>query len=293
TEGERFTEPSQENMILYLRSCTTARAGNPEQAVALLQQAFNKGYWFSEMVLRQSPSLAILQGIPQFEQLVELAKVRQAEAQGNPQLFVSEPKGDAEPPYPTLVVLHGNTQTGQIALDAWSPATEHGWLVASIQSGQPSSYNMYIWDNQEVAIQDVTSQFARLTEEYSVDMNRLILSGFSYGGETTLRATLTGTIPAKGFVLLGPGGDDFFKPEEWRSMIEQAKGRGLRGYVLLGEQDEEDLLQAAKRMVDLLNEGGIPCELEMLPNLPHAYPQDFGPIIERAMAFVEGKTSRR
>ena len=75
SEGEQFTEPSQENMILYLRSCTTARAGNPDQAVALLQQAFDKGYWFSEMVLRQSPSLATLQGMPQFEQLVELAKV--------------------------------------------------------------------------------------------------------------------------------------------------------------------------------------------------------------------------
>jgi predicted esterase len=293
SEGEKFTDPGEDNMILYLRSCTTARAGNPEQAVAVIQQAFDKGYWYSEMIMRESPSYATLQGRPEFEQLVELARTRQAEASEEPQLLVVEPEGDrpSEQPYPTLVVLHGNGQTGRVALTAWRPATEQGWLVASIQSSQPSSYNMYVWDNQETAIRDVESQFAQLREQYNLDTNRLILAGFSYGGETALRATLTGTVPSTGFVLLGPGGDGFFRPEEWRSMIEQAKGKGLRGYVLLGEQDSDELRESATTMVRLLNEGGIPCELEMLADLGHAYPQDFGPIIQRALAFVEQDTT--
>lgn len=289
SEGGQFTDPAQENIILYLRSCASARAGKPDQAVALVQQAFDKGYWYGELIMRESPSYATLQGRPEFERLVELARVRQTEASSTPQLLVVEPEGgrNREQPFPTLVVLHGNTQTGQAALNAWRAATQQGWLVASIQSSQTTSYNMYIWDNQETAVRDVESQFARLRGEYNLDTTRLVLAGFSYGGETALRASLTGLVQARGFVLLGPGGDAFSRPEEWRPMIEQAKGKGLRGYVLLGEQDTEDLRGAAKTMVRLLNEGGIPCELEMLPDLGHAYPQDFGPIIERALAFVE------
>ncbi len=120
SEGERFTDPGEENMILYLRSCTTARAGNPEQAIALIQQAFDKGYWYGETIMRDSPSYATLQGRPEFERLVELGKARHAEASGTPQLLVAEPGGgrNCEQPYPTLVVLHGNTQTGQAALNA-------------------------------------------------------------------------------------------------------------------------------------------------------------------------------
>ncbi|HEX8229296.1 MAG TPA: hypothetical protein VF826_08285 [Chloroflexia bacterium] len=291
-EGEQFTDPGEENAILYLRSCTTARAGNPEQAVAVIQQAFDKGYWYGELIMRESPSYATLQGRPEFEQLVELARTRQADASEEPQLLVLEPEGDRpnEQAYPTLVVLHGNGQTGQVALNAWRPATQDGWLVASIQSSQITSYNMYIWDDQETAIPDVASQFARLREQYDLDTNRLILAGFSYGGETALRAALTSTVPSTGFVLLGPGGNSFFRPEEWRPMIEQASDKGLRGYILVGEQDSEELRESATTMARLLNEGGIPCEFETLPDLGHAYPQDFGPIIQRALAFVEQKS---
>ena len=39
SEGEQFTAPEHENMILYLRSCTLARTGRQEQAIDLIQQA--------------------------------------------------------------------------------------------------------------------------------------------------------------------------------------------------------------------------------------------------------------
>lgn len=291
SEGERFTAPEHENMILYLRSCTLARTGRQEQAIDLIQQAYDKGYWYGEMVMRESPSYASLQGRPEFERLAELGRVRQAEVAGTPRMLVAEPEGSpGDQLYPTLVVLHGNTQTGRVALDAWRPATGQGWLVASIQSGQATSYNMYIWDDQEAALRDVESQFARLCEDYDLDLRRFIIAGFSYGGETALRAALTGTVPAIGFVLLGPGGNTFGNPEEWQPLIEQAASKGLRGYMLLGEQDTEDLLEAAKATVKMLNEGGIPCELEILPGLAHEYPADFGPVIARALAFVQQKS---
>ena len=291
-EGGNFTAPGDENMILYLRSCTSARSGKTDQAIDLIQQAFDKGYWYGEMMMRQSPSYSTLQGTPRFEQLVELSKVRQAEASNEPQLLVLEPEGGCpdEQGCPTLVVLHGNGQNGQVALDAWRPATEQGWLVASIQSGQVTSYNQYIWDNQETALRDVERQFAGLRDEHKVDTGRLIVAGFSYGGETALRASLTGLLPVQGFVLLGPGGNTFVNTEEWQPLIEQAANKGLRGYVLLGEQDTPDLLEGARAAVTMLNEGGIPCELEIVPGIGHEYPQDFRPFISRALAFVEQKS---
>ena len=75
-------------------------------------------------------------------------------------------------------------------------------------------------------------------------------------------------------------------PATWLPLIAQGAARGVRGYVFLGERDNAVEQATTRQVVDLLNANGVPCGLEMLPNLGHAYPADFGPGIRRALAFV-------
>ncbi|HEX8221400.1 MAG TPA: alpha/beta hydrolase [Chloroflexia bacterium] len=293
SEGNRFTAPDESYMTLYLRSCMAARTGRPDHAIDLIRESFDRGEWYGEQLLRMSPSYAPLQGMPEFERLVEVGRAKQVEASAPREPLVLEPEGGctSELACPTIVALHGNTERAQSALDGWRPIVAQGWLLAAGHSSQVAAYNRYVWDDQDVALRDVAAQFGKLRERYNIDPARLIVAGFSLGGATALHAALTSTIPAIGFILLGPGGGLMLEPESWRPLIAQAANKGLRGYMLLGEHDD-GVAEGTRATVEMLNEGGIPCELEVIPSTGHAYPADFGPIIARALAFVEQRSPR-
>src|SRR5690348_4945115 len=107
------------------------------------------------------------------------------------------------------------------------------------------------------------------------------------GGETALRAALLGTIPVRGFILLGPGGPTIDTPDAWLPLLDAAASRGLRGYVFLGGADDDIPQDAVREIVAHLNTHGIPCGLETIPAIAHEYPADFGPYLARALAFIE------
>jgi predicted esterase len=293
-EGDQFSDDAPE--ILYLRSCMAARTGRSELAISLIEETLDRGGWYGERILRESPSWAALQGNPDFERLAQLFLARQTATQGKPVSLVLEPEGgcapDGEDRCPLFLTLHGNWADPRKALEGWKPVVEMGWMLASLQSTQALSSANFVWDDQEIAVQEATEQYARLKGQYAVDTGRVIISGFSMGGETALRLALTGAIPARGFILLGPGGPlTIEEPQGWQPLIETARDRGLRGYVLLGEQEDAALLDGARKTVEMLNAGGIPCELEILPNIGHRYPrpEDFAPAIRRALAFVDAR----
>ena len=285
-DGDAY--PANASDVLYLRSCMEARLGQPERAIATLQKAIDQGYWYGDYVLRMSPSWQSLQDVPEFVRLADICRARQADAQGEAQLFILEPGGTAthRTDHPLLIALHGNGADGPSALDGWRAVIENGWYLAALKSSQLAGMNAHIWDDQEIAMRELTEQNAALREEQPIDVEKVVLAGFSMGGETALRAALLGTIPVRGFILLGPGGPTIDTPDEWIPLIEGASGRDLRGYVLMGEADDGIPQDAVRQIVDLLNEHGVPTQLETLPNLRHEYPHDFKPYIDRALAFL-------
>lgn len=284
-EGDQF--PEEGAWVLYMRACMAARIGQPAETVRLLDEALARGYWYGEPVMRQSPSFLPLQGQPEFEAVAARHIARAADARAEPVLLVREPDGGcSDHPCPVLLALHGNGADGPSALRGWGPVVDRGWLLAALQSSQIVGVDQYVWDDQAVALREVADHFAALQGQYRLDPARTLVAGFSMGGETALRAALTGTVPIAGFILLGPGGPTIDTPDAWLPLIERAERRGLRGYVILGEQDTGVPHEAIRAIVALLNAHGIPCELEMVPGVRHAYPPDFGPSIDRALAFV-------
>lgn len=288
-EGPRF--PEDATMALYLRSCLAARLGERDQAIAILREALDRGFWFSEAVMRQSPSWQPLQGEPAFEELAAVAITRAEAARADPLVLPLVPLPGLLPGqrYPLVFALHGNGDNAAHTLRGWGALAQQGWLLAALQSSQPVSSSQFVWDDQERALADIASRYERFAAEFPVDQSRVILAGFSMGGETALRACLAGTIPARGFLLLGPGGPTIDEPQDWLPLIEAARGRGLRGYILMGETDATIPHDAIRELAALLNREGIPCELEEIPGLRHDYPADAGPYLRRALAFIGGR----
>ncbi|MEO8287527.1 MAG: alpha/beta fold hydrolase [Chloroflexota bacterium] len=285
-EAELYPDDATE--IIYLRSCMAARQGDNALAIALLREALDKGIWYGEQVMRMSPSWEALQGLPEFEEVAARAKALENEANLSPHLFIQEPAhgSSGDQPRPVVLALHGNNSQGEQTLHGWRALAEQGWLLAAAQSSQALTSNAYIWDNQEVAQREIREHYATLRDGHNVDPSRVLIAGFSMGGETALRAALQGTIPVKGFVLLGPGGPTIDTPDAWLPLLPEAKKRGLRGYIFLGERDDTVPHEEIRKLAALLNEHGIPCELEVVPDIVHDYPADFGPHIARALSFV-------
>ena len=285
-EGERF--PNERVNIIYLRACAAARQEENDLALQLLEEARQEGLWLSQWVMRESPSFQPLQGIPAFEELREAFRVLEEEAQIGPVLLTVEPDGGcrAEQPCPLLVAMHGNGENGRTALEEWRSTVSEGWLLAVAQSSQVVAPNSYAWNDRELGLSELREHYASLREQQAIDEGRVVVAGFSMGAETAIRAALEQTIPARAFIAIGPSGPTLAEVERWQPLIEPGRERGLRGYVLLGENDHSIPQEEIRELVEQLNAGGVPCELEVYPNLAHQFPPDFEAILTRALAFV-------
>lgn len=288
SEGEQF--PNEAPLILYLRACMAARVGPPERAESILAEALDRGYWFNEMTIRQSPSWKPLQGRAEFERLAAISIARAQAVASGPERFVAEPAGGfaAGQTYPLLIALHGNGDNGRAALAGWRSATEQGWLLVALQSSQIQMPNAYIWEDQDLALSEIATQYHEIAARYPVDPRRVVVVGFSMGGEIALRLALRGTIPQCGLILLGPGGPTTDEPDQWSPEIANRAPRPLRSYVLLGDRDRAVNGDAIRSLVGLLNARGIPSLLEELPGYHHEYPHDGGANLGRALAYVVG-----
>lgn len=54
----------------------------------------------------------------------------------------------------------------------------------------------------------------------------------------------------------------------------------------MGDADINIEPDAIRRLVEILNSNGVPCELEIMPCVRHEYPQGFDAVVERALSFI-------
>ena len=287
-EASRF--PTEAWLVTYWRICLASLLGEMALALPLLEEALAAGLWYAEAQLREDPDLQPLQGLPEFEQLVEVCRKRQAEAQAQaaPALITLQPEDQCQAslqPCPLLLALHGNYRTAEDSVGFWRSAVSNGWLLALPQSSQVGGSDGYIWNDQDWAVREIQEHVATLCEQYAVDPDRVAVAGFSRGGELAIWLALSGTIEARGFIAVGPGGPYMREPDKWVPLIEVSQGRGLRGYMVVGEQDIF-FYEGTQALAAMLRSRDIPCELEVHPNLGHDFPPEFQQSLTRALEFI-------
>ena len=287
-EASRF--PTEAWLVTYWRICLASLLGEMALALQLLEEALAAGLWYAETQLREDSDLQPLQGLPEFEQLVEVCRKRQAEAQAQaaPALITLQPEDQCQAslqPCPLLLALHGNYRTAEDSVGFWRSAVSNGWLLALPQSCQVGGSDGYIWNDQDWAVREIQEHVATLCEQYAVDPDRVVVAGFSRGGGLAIWLALSGTIEARGFMAVGPGGPYMREPDKWVPLIEVSQGRGLRGYMVVGEQDIF-CYESTQALAAMLRSRDIPCELEVHPNLGHDFPPEFQQSLTRALEFI-------
>ncbi len=286
-EGRAYPERAQ--TWYYWRVCLAARTGQMALALQLFDDALAAGLWFSVTLLRQDTDLQPLQGMPEFEQRLEVCRQRQAAAQAaaRPLSIVLQPSTPLLPgaEYPLLLALHGNDQNAQAALDSWRPALAEGWLVAVLQSSQVSGANAYIWNDRDWAVREIQAHYSALRQSYPIDPERVVVAGFSRGAETAIWLALTASIKARGFIAVGPGGPFITQPELWAPLVRAGSKLGLRGLVTIGEQDVFSYA-GTQALAAMLKEEAILCTLRVYPDLGHDFPPDFPQVLTEALALM-------
>jgi poly(3-hydroxybutyrate) depolymerase len=285
--------PANRTEADYLRSCLAVRVNDIPLTYQILDKLYADGIWFAESIFRDSPSYAPLQGNPEFEQRIKShAELHtQARASGPAQLFTLAPVGDRstpDSPTPIIFHLHGNNSHPTLELPNWQPAADAGWLVAS-----PAAEDVLwagghaAWPDHESAERQVAAHFTHLKKDYTIDESQIILTGFSMGGDVAIAQTLKGSIiPARGFLVVGPGGPMIDEPESYRPLIEGAKNRNLRGVIMVSRADGAIEPDKTAQLAQMLNDGGVPCRFVFYPDEGHVYPADFDKRLADALAFV-------
>jgi len=273
TEALAREFPDRSVNTAYWRMCLLAVLGRKDDSLHVMEEAVAGGLWWAEGRLRDETDLKDLQGNPEFERLVSVCAQRYKAARGRakPGLTLLEPDDPITTPAPLLMVFHGRDGSADRERHHWESACGQGWLVALAQSSQVGSLDAYVWDDVELARSEIRGHFNLLQEKYPLDASRIVLGGFSQGSGIAMLSALTGDVPAAGFIAVAPG--RVINMDDLPALAEAAKGRALQGVILAGRKDPR--YETFRQISGTLSDHGIPCRLEIRPELGHAYPSDF------------------
>jgi predicted esterase len=270
--------PAQAASIVFWRACFLARSGHPDEAIQALQGGMERGFWWSELRLRNDHDLKTLQGKPAFEKVVEecVNRHRQAEqTPGEKSRIVAEPSGT--PPYPVLLALHGYSSNAVMTLPDWSPLAEHGWLVAALQSSQVAEMDGYHWVNAERTRDEVRYHLDALSASVELDRDRLAIAGFSNGGRAALTLGLTQAIPARWVVSVGGSLLD-----ETLATVDWSTGHMPRSLAIVGEFDA-GRVDRIRDQVHTFHEHGVDATFQLVSGIGHSVPDD---LVDRVLGWM-------
>ena len=276
--------PSESNRFYQWRICIAAQMGDLVLAEKLLQQALDEGNYFSEFLLRSDPDLEKLQGRDVFESLIKksLEKFDKEQENAKPALSLLEPTENDISIVRLIIALHGNYSNETQTKGYWNFLTNLGWLVALPISSQIQGNNVSTWQDQSIAEKELVMHHSEIQKKYALKPDTTILSGFSLGGYAAMVAALKQIFPVRGFISVAPSIKD---TKEFDQLLKNVRTTNLRGYFLLGEEDDR-INPTVIEWINKLNKKGIACDKEIFPGIGHNFPKEYQPAIERAISFI-------
>jgi predicted esterase len=276
--------PAWQGRAYEIRFNLAAMMGKLELAEDILEQTLDMGFFYNDFVLRKDSDMKELQGRPRYENLVERSfkKLAEEQSKARPELKVIVPLEKTESKLPLLIGLHGNNSHAQGFSSYWQPLTQNGWLVALPQSAEISGKGLYVWNDMARLERDIPADYETLKNQYSLNENKTILTGFSKGGQAAIHLALKGFFPVKGFLALAPFVGEV---SNWLPLLNNPEQTNLRGYFVLGGKDEH-CTPGAINLKEMLNDHGIKCEMEVFPDMAHDIPSTFDEVLQRALLFI-------
>ncbi len=173
-----------------------------------MEKAGGKGYWKDPKQLENDPDLANLHDNAGFGAFSKKNVELPIDGKKNqkPELIILEPssgKSSTGSHTPLLIILHGNNQSAEDAIEQWKFMVEKGLTVVAPQSGQASMLNAFFWTDFPEAIPEIRTHIENLKHKYRIDDKHFIIAGFSMGGGLNAKLCLDQAIPVKRIAIMG------------------------------------------------------------------------------------------
>jgi len=299
--SKRF--PEDKPKTTFWIACLESRLGNLERAVHVLRESVQQGVWWPVETLLDS-DLDPIRTRSEFSLiLAECQRLKQESAKiAKPELLVKSPTGPSEAEsWPVLVVCHQRygERPDQTAHE-WSSILRNGVGLAVPWSSQVYAPDGRCWDNLDIAVRDMAWVHSELKKHQGIDLDRLVLAGFSQGAALAVYLTLKRAFPCRGFIAVAPS--DWVVPESKRaterdrpspafsSFIQASSGKGFRGQIFIGENDP--FLKKIEFLKDEMVHRGLECEYSVEPKTGHEYPDNFDSKLAKSLRFVLRETRK-
>ena len=184
------------------------------------------------------------------------------------------------------MIIHGGNQSIVKAMNRWEPGFfGDDLIIAYVQSSMQANTKSYRWDLSGVDIyqrptaqDEVLGLYQSIVEEYAVDTQKVMLAGFSQGGNLSLIMAAEGTIPAKAFIAGCPATRGPVSLE----IAQAAAARGLSGSIFVGSEDWT--AATAQTTVDNFKEAGLAIDHIVMEGKGHEFPDNFEEVLGEAVA---------
>ncbi|MGL1890920.1 MAG: hypothetical protein OCD02_04800 [Spirochaetaceae bacterium] len=247
--------------------------GDNEKLYSMLLEGTERGYY---LPLQSSiwDKAKKFEGFSEIEKKNEVIKKRYIK-ECKLKYEILTPKGySTEKEYPLFIALHGDGFLCNIDTfkQQWEP--EHmlneGFIVMYIQSSIPYCYNGFCWNKDiKQSTKEIMECYRVVTTEYSVNINSVLLGGFSGGAMASLRYLMNDIFPIKGIIGLSPSRI----PETTEENIKNISSKDVKIVIMEGELSGKQEYQ--EELISVFNKYNIKNRYIKIPGVSHQIPDDF------------------
>lgn len=277
-EKAQIEFPERLDKTIFWRACVYSIQRKEESAIAVLKEGLKKGIWWNPLTLTRDQDLNNLQNIEEFKMILnECQRILESNKHmAKPQLFTygndKSNKG--------LFSLHWRASNVKDFAPYWfDNDLLHDFLFAYPQSSQVFGYNSYCWDNQNIAVEEITALYSEFKEKFSTKQD--IFTGASQGGKLAIELSLNGNIlGTKGFIAVIPAIQDVAPLE--RLLV--SNKNNIKGCIITGDKDP--FYDKTVDLAKIFEENDFQCKLVVKEGLGHFFPNNFTDLLKEAVEFI-------
>lgn len=199
-------------------------------------------------------------------------------------VFVAPSRTDA-PPWPLVVILHGNYDRPEWECQTWmNVGKKQGWLLCPRgipRTDIPKALDRWYYRGRQNLAKEVKLGVSELEKLYPglVSRDEAVLVGLSLGANMSPRFAGMGIMDFKHLILIEGG------YQVTLSIAKTAARKGVKSAVYLCGENTP-CSKRTPRLQRIWKRAGVQSATFVMPGVGHGYPANFDPIAEKAFDFL-------